>query len=76
MWQQVPAEAAVGGALSGAHGGDSVPVPQVPAEVQVSGQQEQPQVRCRHKLLTAAMEIADILNIYANVIVAFVIVTF
>ena len=65
MWQQVPAEAAAGGALAGAHGGDRVPVPQVPAEVQVPGQQEQPQVRRRHELLTVAMEMEIILDICA-----------
>ena len=65
MWQQVPAEAAAGGALAGAHGGDSLPVPQVPAEVQVPGQQEQPQVRRRHELLTVAMEMEIILDICA-----------
>ena len=44
LWHQFPAEKPACEPLAGAHGGDAVLVPQVSAEVQVPGQQEQPQV--------------------------------
>ena len=44
LWHQFPAEKPACEPLAGAYGGDAVLVPQVSAEVQVPGQQEQPQV--------------------------------
>ena len=44
VWLQFPTKATAYQPHAGAHGGDAVLVPQVSAEVQVPGQQEQPQV--------------------------------
>ena len=44
VWHQFPTEAAAFQPLESAYCGDAVLVPQVSAEVQVPGQQEQPQV--------------------------------
>ena len=44
VWHQFPTEAAAFQPLKSAYCGDAVLVPQVSAEVQVPGQQEQPQV--------------------------------
>ena len=44
VWHQFPTEAAAFQPLAGTYRGDAVLVPQVSAEVQVPGQQEQPQV--------------------------------
>ena len=56
VWHQFPTKAAAFQPLESAYRRDAVLVPQVSAEVQVPGQQEQPQVCRRHELLTVAME--------------------